>query len=160
MHPVTVALPVLRARLRPSAGTPERLRYSYWLHFAEGSAMPPLVMKLVFDRIEKAPMPFLLQPLLRPISRGIAKRVKSGFIEPNLARQLDYMEAELTRRPWFAGAEFSAADIQMSFPVEAAAARGGLDARRPRLMDYLARIHAREPYRRALERGGEFSIVR
>jgi len=142
-------------RLRPPLGTPERVRYTYWLHFAEGSAMPPLVMKLVFDRIEKGPMPFFV----RPIARRIAGRVKQGFIEPNIARQLDYMEAELERRPWFAGGEFSAADIQMSFPVEAAAARGGLDARRPRLMDWLARIHAREAYRRALERGGEFSIL-
>jgi glutathione S-transferase len=142
-------------RLRPAAGTRGRLRYSYWLHFAEGSAMPPLVMKLVFDRIEKGPMPFFV----RPIARGIAGRVKKGFIEPNIARQLDYMEAELERQSWFAGDEFSAADVQMSFPLEAAAARGGLDARRPRLMDWLARIHAREPYRRALERGGEFSII-
>jgi len=143
-------------RLRPRAGTPEWLRYTYWLHFAEGSAMPPLVMKLVFDRMEKGPMPFFV----RPIARGIAQRVRSNFIEPNIARQLDYMEAELTRSAWFAGAEFSAADIQMSFPVEAAAARGGLNSSRPRLMDYLARIHAREPYRRALERGGEFSILK
>ena len=142
-------------RLRPPLGTPERVRYTYWLHFAEGSAMPPLLMKLVFDRLEKGPMPFFV----RPIARGIAGRVKKGFIEPNIARQLDYMEAELERQPWFAGGEFSAADVQMSFPVEAAAARGGLDARRPRLMDWLARIHAREAYRRALERGGEFSIL-
>jgi glutathione S-transferase len=142
-------------RLRPPAGTPERVRYTYWLHFAEGSAMPPLVMKLVFDRIEKGPMPFFV----RPIARGIAGRVKKSFIEPTIARQLDYMEAELERRPWFAGGEFSAADVQMSFPVEAAAARGGLNSSRPRLMDWLARIHAREAYRRALERGGEFSIL-
>jgi len=144
-----------QGRLVPPPGTPERLRYTYWLHFAEGSAMPPLVMKLVFDRIAKGPMPFFV----RPVARAIAGRVKSGFIEPNIARQLDYMEAELGRSTWFAGAEFSAADIQMSFPVEAAAARGGLDAKRPRLMEYLGRIHAREPYRRALERGGEFSIL-
>jgi glutathione S-transferase len=146
-------------RLRPAAGTRERLRYSYWLHFAEGSAMPPLVMKLVFDRIEKAPMPFLLRPLLRPMTRRIAGRMKKGFIEPNIARQLDYMEAELRASAWFAGPDFSAADIQMSFPVEAARARGGLDASRPKLMEYLGRIHAREPYRRALERGGEFTIL-
>src|SRR2546429_7478418 len=116
--------------------------------------MPPLVMKLVFDRIEKGRMPFFG----RPTARGIARRVKSGFIEPNLTRQLDYMEAELGRSTWFAGAQFTAADIQMSFPVEAAAARGGLDAKRPKLMEYLGRIPAREAYRRALERGGEFSI--
>ena len=144
-----------QGRLVPPPGTPERLRYTYWLHFAEGSAMPPLVMKLVFDRIAKGPMPFFV----RPVARAIAGRVTHSFIEPNIARQLDYMEVELGRSTWFAGAEFSAADIQMSFPVEAAAARGGLDAKRPRLMEYLGRIHAREPYRRALERGGEFSIL-
>jgi len=148
-----------RGRLIPPAGTRDRLRYTYWLHFAEGSAMPPLVMKLVFDRIENGPMPFLLRPLLRPLARGIANRVKSGFIEPNITRQLDYMEAELKRSTWFAGVEFTAADIQMSFPVEAAAARGGLDAGRPKLMEFLGRIHAREAYRRALERGGEFAIL-
>jgi len=142
-------------RLIPPAGTTQRLRYTYWMHFAEGSAMPPLVMKLIFDRMEKGPMPFFV----RPVARAIAGRVKTNFIEPNIARQLDYMEAELRASPWFAGSEFTAADIQMSFPVEAAAARGGLDARRPKLMEYLGRIHAREPYRRALERGGEFSIL-
>ncbi len=142
-------------RLAPPVGTPERLRYRYWLHFAEGSAMPPLVMKLVFDRLEKSPMPFFV----RPVARALAGRVKKGFIEPNLQRQLEFMEGELARSAWFAGDEFSAADIQMSFPLEAAAVRGGLDAKRPRLMDFLGRIHAREAYRRALERGGEFSIV-
>jgi glutathione S-transferase len=86
--------------------------------------------------------------------------VKSGFVEPNIARQLDFMEAELGKSAWFAGAEFTAADIQMSFPLEAAVARAGLDATRPRLIDFLARIHAREAYRRALERGGEFKLLR
>ena len=144
-----------KGRLAPPAGSAERRRYGYWMHFAEGSAMPPLVMKLVFDRMEKAPMPFFV----RPIARGLAAKVRQSFIEPNIVRQLDFMEAELGKSAWFAGAEFSAADIQMSFPLEAAAARAGLDASRPRLMDFLARIHAREPYRRALERGGEFKLL-
>jgi len=143
-------------RMAPPPGSPERLRYTYWLHFAEGSAMSPLLMKLVFDRIESGPMPFFA----RPIAKAIAARVKSSFIEPNINAQLDYMEAELTRAPWFAGAEFSAADIQMSFVVEAAAARGGLDARRPRLMDWLARIHARPAYARAIEKGGPYELMR
>jgi len=142
-------------RLIPPAGTSERLRYTYWMHFAEGSAMPPLLMKLIFDRMEKGPMPFFV----RPVARGIAGRVKKGFIQPNINRQLDFMEGELSKSAWFAGGEFTAADIQMSFPLEAAAARGGLDASRPKLMEFLGRIHAREPYRRALERGGEFSIL-
>ena len=143
-------------RMAPPPGTPERLRYTYWLHFAEGSAMSPLLMKLVFDRIESGPMPFFA----RPIAKAIAARVKSSFIEPNINAQLDYMEVELGRAPWFAGAEFSAADIQMSFVIEAAAARGGLDARRPRLMDWLTRIHARPAYARAIEKGGPYELMR
>ena len=143
-------------RLMPPAGSAEWLRYVYWLHFAEGSAMPPLVMKLVLDRMEKAPMPFFA----RPVARALAGRVREAFVLPNIARNLDYMESEIAHDPWFAGGEFSAADIQMSFPLEAAAARGGLDARRPRLMDWLERIHARPAYRRALERGGPYEILR
>jgi glutathione S-transferase len=143
-------------RLAPAPGTPERLRYTYWMHFAEGSAMPPLLLKLVFDRIEKAPMPFFV----RPVARAIAQRAKAGFVQPNIDRNLDYMESELRARDWFAGAEFSAADVQMSFPLEGARARGGLDERRPRLMDFLARIHARPAYRRAIERGGEYALLR
>ena len=141
-------------RLAPARGTPERLRYTYWLHYAEGSAMPPLLLKLVFDRIESGPMPFLV----RPVARAIARRVKSSYIAPQIERHLDFLEAELARHAWFAGDEFSAADIQMSFPLEAAAARGGLDESRPRLMAFLARIHARPAHALALERGGVFSL--
>ena len=143
-------------RLAPRADSPEWLRYVYWLHFAEGSAMPPLVMKLVFDRMATGPMPFFV----RPIARSIAGKVKSSFIEPNIARNLDYMESEIGKSGWFAGSEFSAADIQMSFPLEAAAARGGLNQSRPKLMAWLERIHARPAYKRALERGGEYTILR
>ncbi|HJV74164.1 MAG TPA: glutathione S-transferase [Noviherbaspirillum sp.] len=144
-----------KGRLVPAAGTPERLRYTYWLHFAEGSAMPPLLMKLVFDRIEKNPMPFFV----KPIAKAIASKVKSSFIEPNITRQLDYMEAELGKQAWFAGKEFSAADIQMSFPLEAAASRGGLGKSRPKLMQFLERIHQRPTYQRALERGGKYELL-
>ncbi len=143
-------------RLVPPAGSPERLRYRYWLHFAEGTAMPPLLMKLVLDRMEKAPMPFFA----RPIARALARRAKDAVVLPNLQRNLDFMEAELAKRDWFAGPEFSAADIQMSFPLEAAAARGGLDASRPRLIAFLERIHARPAYGRALERGGKYELLR
>ncbi|MBT9598122.1 MAG: glutathione S-transferase [Vitreoscilla sp.] len=143
-------------RLRPAAGTPERLRFTYWLHFAEGSAMGPLLMKLVFNRILTAPMPFFA----KPIAKGIARKVLGGFVDPNLKAQLDYMEAELGRNEWFAGAEFSAADIQMSFPLEAAAQRAGLDASRPKLAAFLKKIHARPAYQRALERGGPYDFAR
>ena len=143
-----------QGRLIPPAGSPERLRFTYWLHFAEGSAMPPLLMKLVFDRIESAHMPFFI----RPIARGISSKVKDSFVLPNLQRQLSYMESELSRQEWFAGAEFSAADIQMSFPVEAMQARGGLGAGQPKLMRFLERIHSRPAYERALEKGGEYRL--
>jgi glutathione S-transferase len=143
-------------RLVPPAGTPERLRYRYWLHFAEGTAQPPLLLKLLFDRLDKGPMPFFA----RPVARAIAQRAKDTYIQPNIDRNLDFMEAELGRRAWFAGAGFSAADVQMSFPLEAAAMRGGLDATRPRLMDFLERIHARPAYRRAIEKGGEYALLR
>ena len=141
-------------RFRPAAGTPERRQFTYWLHFAEGSAMPFLLLKLVFDRVADAPVPFFVKPIVK----GIAKQVNAAFIGPNLARQLAFMEAELKSRPWFAGSEFSAADIQMSYPLEAAETRLGL-AEQPALRDWLTRIHARAAYRRALDAGGPYSAV-
>ena len=143
-------------KLAPRLGTPERLRYTYWIHFAEGSAMPPLLMKLIFDRIESAPMPFFA----RPIARAIARKGKSSYVQPNIDRILDFMESELGKHAWFAGAAFSAADIQMSFPLEAAAARGGLNEERPKLWAFLQNIHARPAYRRALETGGKYELLR
>ena len=142
-------------RFEPAASSPERLRWRYWLHFAEGSAMPQLLLKLVFERIKVTPMPFFA----KPIARGIANKVLAAMVDPNLKRQLDFMEAELGKSEWFAGDEFSAADIQMSFPLEAAAQRAGLDASRPKLMAFLKRIHARPAYKRALERGGPYSFA-
>jgi glutathione S-transferase len=142
-------------RLAPAAGTPARLRYTYWLHYAEGSAMSPLLLKLVFDKIETSPMPFFV----KPIAKAISGKAKSSFIEPQIRQHLDYLEAELAKSSWFAGDEFTGADIQLSFPLEAAVARGGLDASRPRLMDFLQRIHARPAYQRALKSGGEYSLL-
>jgi len=142
-------------RLARLPGSDARFRYTYWLHYAEGSAMPPLMLKLVFDRIAAAPMPFFAKPVVRRIRQS----VMDAFIGPQLKRHLDYMEAELARNAWFVDDEFSAADIQMSFPVEIAVSRAGLDATRPRLMDYLRRIHERPAYRRALERGGSYAYA-
>jgi glutathione S-transferase len=142
-------------RLIPAPGSPERLRYTYWLHFAEGSAMTPLLLKLVFDRIEAAPMLFFV----KPIARGISAKVKNAYIEPNLKRHLGFMEDELTARDWFAGSEFSAADIQMSFPLELSRARAGLDATRPHLVRFLERIHARPAYKSAVAKGGEYAFA-
>ncbi|WP_068820357.1 glutathione S-transferase [Phormidesmis priestleyi] len=142
-------------RLIPAVGTSDRLRYIYWLHYAEGSAMPPLLLKLIFDQIEKSSMPFFV----RPIAQSIVNRVKRSYIEPQITQHLDYLEAEIGKSTWFAGSEFTAADIQISFPLEAAAARAGLNASRPKLMNFLDRIHARPAYQRALERGGTYELL-
>ncbi len=141
-------------RLRPAAGTEDRRRFTYWLHFAEGSAMPPLLLQLVFDKVRMAPVPFFV----KPVTRGIADKVMKGFVGPNIERQLAFMEGELVRRDWFAGRAFSAADIQMSFPLEAARARAGLDSRYPRLTAWLDRVHTRPAYQRALEVGGPYDL--
>ena len=145
-----------QGRLVPPAGTEARLRYTYWLHYAEGSAMPPLLIKLVLSRIKSAPMPFFA----RPIARAIVDRALDGFVEPQINLHLDYIESDLADRPWFTGADFTAADIQMSFPLEAAAARGGLNETRPKAMSFLRRAQARPAYRRALERGGPYELLR
>ncbi|MEO7035822.1 MAG: glutathione S-transferase [Polyangiaceae bacterium] len=141
-------------RLIPGAGSAARLRYRYWLHYAEGSAMPPLLLKLIFDRIEDSPAPFFVRPILR----GVATKVKERFVLPQVKLHLDYMESELGTAQWFAGPELTGADIQLSFPLEAAAARAGLDQTRPRLHAFLARIHARPAYQRALAAGGEYAL--
>jgi glutathione S-transferase len=139
-----------QGRLAPPVGSPENLRFRYWMHYAEGSAMPPLLLKLVFDRIANGPMPFVI----RPVARAITKGANKAFIGPQLKLHLDYMESELEKSQWFAGEEFSAADIQMSFPLEAAQARAGLGVSRPRLNAFLQRIRDRPAYQRAIERGG------
>ena len=142
-------------RMCPKPGTRDALRYRYWLHFAEGSAMPPLLLTLIFNRVANGPMPFFV----KPIARAISSKVMDLMVRPNLKRQLDFMEAELGRSAWFAGDEISGADIMMSFPLEAAAQRAGLDASRPRLMAFLKRIHARPAYKMALSRGGPYSFA-
>jgi glutathione S-transferase len=142
-------------RLIPLHGTPERLRCNYWLHYAEGSAMPPLLLKLVFRRVETAPAPFFV----RPVAKGIAAKVQQGFVDPQIALHMSYLEGELAKAEWFGGNEFSVADIVMSFPLEAAATRGGVDNRHPHLQAFLQRIHARPAYCRALERGGDYSLL-
>lgn len=140
--------------LIPAHGTPQRLRCNYWLHYAEGSAMPPLLLKLVFRRVETAPAPFFV----KPVAKGIARKVQRSFIDPQLKLHLDYLEGELGKAEWFAGDAFSVADIQLSFPLEAFAARGGLDSSYPRLSAFLQRIHARPAYQRALQNGGEYRL--
>ncbi|PXA79653.1 glutathione S-transferase [Caulobacter sp. D4A] len=140
-------------RLIPAAGTPERLRYTYWLHYAEGSAMTPLLLKLVFSAL-----PARSPGLLKPLVKAIAGKAQSGFVDPQLKAHIDYWDAELAKSEWFAGSDFTAADVMMSFPLEAAASRAGANSR-PRVKAFLERIHARPAYRTALERGGEYAYA-
>jgi glutathione S-transferase len=144
-----------QGRLRPTVGSPDWLRYTYFLHYAEGSAMPPLLLKLVFVRMETAPVPFFAKPVARMLAKGAQK----AFVDPQLKLHLDYLESEIGKSEWFAGAAFTAADIQMSFPLEAAASRGGLDASRPKLHDFLQRIHSRPAYQAALTKGGKYDFA-
>jgi glutathione S-transferase len=142
-------------RLIPPPNTPERLRYTYWLHYAEGSAMPPLLMKLLFTLMpRRSPM------LLRPLVGSIAREALTTLVNPQLKQHMAFWETELTKSEWFAGNEFSAADIQMSFPLEAASARAGLSDHHPKAMEFLKRIHARPAYQRALEKGGPYTVGR
>lgn len=141
-------------RLRPPAGTPERRRYTYWLHYAEGSAMTPLLLKLIFSRLPRGPMPFFI----RPVVRAVANRAQETYIDPQLKAHADYWENELDKSRWFAGDEFTAADIQMSFPLEGAAVRAGGQLG-DKTRAFLGRIHERPAYQRALEKGGEFKLL-
>ena len=142
-------------RLAPAPGTPERLAYRYWLHYAEGSAMPPLLLKLLFSRLPRG-----VPALIRPIARMIAAKALERMIDPQIANHMRYWNEAVARAPWFAGAEFTAADVQMSFPVEAAAGRVGLGEGHGALRDWLDRVHARPAYQRALATGGGFELVR
>ena len=141
-------------RLRPAAGTEDGRRFTYWLHYAEGSAMPPLLLKLVFSMLpRRAPA------LMKPLVNGIAKKALTSFVDPQLRTHVGFWEDELGRSEWFAGDQFTAADIIMSFPVEAGADRAFDAADKPRLKAFLTRIHARPAYQRALERGGAYSYA-
>ena len=142
-----------QGRLIPADNTPERLRYTYWLHYAEGSAMTPLLLKLIFGLLPKR-APFLI----RPVVNAVATKALATLVTPQLRQHMAFWEGELGKSEWFAGDDFTAADIQMSFPLEAASARGGLEQGHPKAMAWLAKIHARPAYQRALEVGGPYEI--
>ena len=137
--------------LRPPEGSPERLRWTYWLHYAEGSAMPPLLLRLVFSMLApRSPA------LLRPLVRAISGRTLESFIDPQIKTHFDFIEGELSKSTWFAGEKFSAADVMMSFPLEAGGARANAFDGRPKVKAFVERIHARPAYKRALEKGGTY----
>lgn len=138
------------AHLQASPGTPEFRQSRFWMHYAEGSWMPWLVMKLVFTTIPNQPMPFFV----RPIARQLCAQVQAKLIDPNLTTALDFIETHLSQHAWFSGGHISIADFQMSFPVVAALSRGADPARYPRLAAYKSRLEGRPAYQRALAAGG------
>ena len=138
------------AHLQPQPRTAEHRQCRFWMHYAEGSLMNWLVMKLVFRTIPTQPMPFFV----RPIARTLCEQVQKKLIDPNLATALAFMDAHLAQHRWFAGEHLSIADFQMSFAVEAALARADEGARHPHLLAYRERMHQRPAYQRALAQGG------
>lgn len=141
-------------RLAPAAGTEAYLRYRYWLHYAEGSLMTPLLLRLVFDAVgARAPW------VARPFAKALCNRVQRDFVQPQLRLHFDYLENELRSQSWFAGDQFSAADIVLSFPIEAAVTRLGLGERCPQLRRFVDTVQARPAYQRALQRGGPYAYA-
>lgn len=137
------------------ATTKGLIDYRYFLHYAEGSAMPLFVMKLIFGEIPKRPMPFFV----RPIARALCGQVIKTWLQPQIDTHLRFLDKHLASSPWFAGETFSAADIQMSFPIEAAAVRDKVSTKYPALNAFLKNIHDRPAYQRALAKGGPYNLM-
>jgi glutathione S-transferase len=138
------------AGLLATPGTPEHRQLRFWMHYAEGSLMNWLVMKLVFMTIPTQPMPFFV----KPIARQLCLKVQAKLIDPNLKTSMDFMESHLGKNTWFAGEQMSLADFQMSFAVAALLARSNAARQCPNIAAWLARIEARPAYQRALAKGG------
>jgi glutathione S-transferase len=141
-------------RLVPELGTKAHQDYTYWLHYAEGSLMPPLLIRLIFETIRARKMPFLV----KPIANRIVNETLRTFVGPQIKTHFDYVESHLKTYQWFAGDDLSGADIQMSFPLEASVARG-LGANYPAITAYVKRLHARPAYQRALKAGGDYAYA-
>jgi glutathione S-transferase len=140
--------------LIPDGDTEAGRQYRYWLHFAEGSLMPPMVAKLVFDKVRLNAKPFFV----KMIANKIADKVMGGYFGPNIVANMQFIEQHLANNHWFAGENLTGADFQMSFPLEAAASRGTI-GQHPNIVAYVKRIHARPAYQAALLKGGEYAYA-
>ncbi len=138
------------AHLQPPPGTAADRQCRFWMHYAEGSLMNWLLMKLVFKAIPKQKMPFFA----RPIARGICQNVQAKLINPNLVTAKQFIEEHLGRNAWFSGDALTMADFQMSYAVEALLASSTVEGNSPNLAAFRIRIAARPAYQRALEKGG------
>lgn len=139
-------------RLMPAVGTPEHLQFRYWMHYAEGTFMPLMIIALILNRIETAPVPFFI----KPVTKQIAAKAMEGYAGPNIKLNLEYLEKTLQKSDWFCGDEMTGADILMSFPIEAAATRTDLPDGYPALNEFQQRIRALPAYKRAIEKGGPY----
>ena len=142
-------------KLRPAAGTPDRVRWTYWLHYAEGSLMTPLLLRLVLSS-----MPARVPAEAKELAQTLADATIGGYVGPTLTTQLDFVEGELAKSTWFAGADFSAADVMMSFPLESGGARAGAFEGRPYIKRFVDRCHDRPAYKAALEKGGPYAYAK
>lgn len=140
-------------RLLPATGTPEHLQFRYWMHYAEGTFMPLMIIALILNRIETAAVPFFI----KPITKGIATKAMAAYAGPNIKLNLDYLEETLQKSKWFCGDEMTGADILMSFPIEAAATRTDLPDGYPALNEFQQRIRELPAYKRAIEKGGPYA---
>ncbi|MFT5839930.1 MAG: glutathione S-transferase [Flavobacteriales bacterium] len=146
---------VVHGRLAdPVRGNEVHRQYTYWLHFAEGTLMPPLVAKLVLDKVRVNAKPFFV----KIIANKIVDKLMASYYGPIIAKNMDYIESHLAHNDWFAGDELTGADIQMSFPLEAAIARGNRK-NFPNITQFVEKIHARSSYQAALEKGGKYDYV-
>ncbi len=139
-----------QAQLIPAPATEAHRQNRFWMHYAEGSLMNWMVMKLVFTTIPTQPMPFFI----RPVARALCKQVQAKLVDPNVNTALAFMDQHLAKNQWFAGEQISLADFQMSFAVEAALSRGTTAEQYPHLQAYAQRINQRPAYKRAIEIGG------
>ena len=139
----------------PETGSQQERDYLYWLHFSEGSLMPLLLLRLIFERVKKARVPFFV----KPITKAVADKVLIEYVNPNISRLLDFIEGSLNGKKWFLGEELSGADIQMSFPLETSLARGLVNDHYTYIQSYVERIHEQPGYQAALKKGGKYDYI-
>jgi len=142
-------------KLHPSAGSAEWRSYTYWMHYAEGTFMPLMIISLILARIETSPMPFFA----KPVAKGIAGKVRASYLDANVKNNLDFLDQTLSESKWFCGDRFTAADVQMSFALEAAEVRTDLATSYPHLAGFLQTVRARPAYKAALDRGGHYELM-
>ena len=141
--------------ITPKSGSQEERDYRYWLHFSEGSLTPPLLLRLIFNRVKSAPVPFFA----KPITKAISNKVLTGFVNPNIQSLLDFIDSSLEGKKWLLGDHLSAADIQMSFPLESSIAIGIIDEKYSAIQSYVEQIHKQPAYQSALLRGGKYDYA-